>query len=85
MLSEDTGTRGRGNYELELGNAWTRQDSVADFLFQPQFSWGLPSAFDLIVQPSWASIDGPAQNAKGITSTAADRQWLLGITVRGAP
>jgi hypothetical protein len=59
MLSEDTGTQGRGNTEIELGYAWSRQDRTAIFLFQPQVSYGTSSTLDLIVQPSWSSVDQP--------------------------
>ena len=57
MLSEDTGTQGRRNAELELGYAWSQQDSASVFLFQPQLSYGTSPTFDLIIQPSWTYVD----------------------------
>ncbi len=52
MLSEDTGTQGTGNAELELGYAWSEDDGARSFLFQPQLSYGVTPSLDLIVQPS---------------------------------
>jgi hypothetical protein len=75
MLSEDTGTQGRGNAELELGYAWSRQDGVSIFLFQPQLSYGLATPFDLIIQPSWTSVDGSLQNERGLGDTNLDFKW----------
>lgn len=76
MLSEDTGTQGRGNTELELGYAWSRQDRSSLFLFQPQLSYGTGTTFDLIVQPSWTIIDtlGVGQ-VKGLGDTNVDFKW----------
>src|SRR5262245_25046373 len=41
QMSEDTGTQGAGNFELELGNDWSRDDGSRSYLFQPQLSYGL--------------------------------------------
>ncbi len=38
MLSEDTGTQGLGNFELELGYDWSAFAGSRSFLFQPQLS-----------------------------------------------
>jgi len=76
MLSEDTGTQGRGNTELELGYAWSHQDRTAIFLFQPQVSYGTSSTLDLIVQPSWTSVDQPgAARDRGLGDTNLDFKW----------
>lgn len=71
MLSEDTGTQGRGNAELELGYAWSRDHGTDLFLFQPQLSYGTSSTFDLILQPSWTDVGG----AKGLGDTNLDFKW----------
>ena len=34
MLSEDTGTQGRGNAELELGYEWDELSGIESLLFQ---------------------------------------------------
>ncbi|MEJ0038063.1 MAG: hypothetical protein WDO68_18630 [Gammaproteobacteria bacterium] len=76
MLSEDTGTQGRGNLELELGSAWSRAEGVRAFLFQPQLSYGVSPALDLIVQPSWLMNDGRGgQEARGFGDTNVDAKW----------
>lgn len=89
MLSEDTGTQGRGNFELELGYDWSRSQSAREFLFQPQLSYGVSPALDLIVQPSWISTVTSAggQSAHGAGDTNLDAKlrlygtapWSLGI------
>ena len=48
LLSEDTGTQGKGNYELELGYDWSQQAGDQNFLFQPQLSWGVSPTIDAI-------------------------------------
>lgn len=76
MLSEDTGTQGRGNAELELGHAWSRDHGASIFLFQPQLSYGTSSKFDLIIQPSWTMVDAPdAGRERGLGDTNLDFKW----------
>jgi hypothetical protein len=76
MLSEDTGTQGRGNAELELGYAWSRADATSVFLFQPQLSYGTSSTFDLIIQPSWTTVAAfGAPREKGLGDTNLDFKW----------
>jgi hypothetical protein len=76
MLSEDTGTQGRGNTEIELGYAWSHQDGTSIFLFQPQLAYGTSSTLDLIVQPSWTSVDSPdAPRERGLGDTNLDFKW----------
>src|SRR6202000_828783 len=76
MLSEDTGTQGRGNTELELGYAWSRLDGTSSFLFQPQLSYGTSTTFDLILQPSWTRVSTPGlPQQKGLGDTNLDFKW----------
>jgi hypothetical protein len=76
MLSEDTGTQGTGNAELELGNAWGQDHGVSTFLFQPQWSYGVSSTLDLIIQPSWTSVTTPgAGRERGLGDTNLDFKW----------
>lgn len=75
MLSEDTGTQGAGNAELELGYAWSRQHNDRSFLFQPQLSYGNSSTFDLIVQPSWLLNQHTAAHTAGWGDTNLDVKW----------
>jgi hypothetical protein len=76
MLSEDTGTQGRRNVELELGYAWSPRSPTSVFLFQPQLSYGTSSRFDLIIQPSWTVVDTPdSGHEKGLGDTNLDFKW----------
>jgi len=77
MLSEDTGTQGIRNAELELGYAWSQDHGADIFLFQPQLSYGTSTTFDLIIQPSWTIVDAPgtAGRGKGPGDTNLDFKW----------
>lgn len=76
MLSEDTGTQGAGNFELELGYDWSRLDAARAFLFQPQLSYGTSPTLDLIVQPSWLrSTDPLGRRTQGLGDTNLDFKW----------
>ncbi|HUI61640.1 MAG TPA: transporter [Steroidobacteraceae bacterium] len=75
MLSEDTGTQGRDNVELELGYDWSRQAGDHSFLFQPQLSWGASTTLDLIVQPSWIIDHAKGGTARGSGDTNLDAKW----------
>src|SRR5215467_14473965 len=76
MLTEDTGTQGTGNAELELGFSWASDEGNRSFLFQPQLSYGATPTLDLIVQPSWLDTDiVGAQPASGLGDTNLDFKW----------
>jgi hypothetical protein len=76
MLSEDTGTQGKGNWELELGYAWIQSGADRSFLFQPQLSYGASPTLDLIVQPSWTMVEGdPGGRVRGLGDTNLDAKW----------
>jgi hypothetical protein len=76
MLTEDTGTQGTGNTELELGFSWASDSGDRAFLFQPQLSYGATPALDLIVQPSWTSNDiAGADSVRGLGDTSLDFKW----------
>jgi hypothetical protein len=76
MLSEDTGTQGIRNAELELGYAWSQDHGADLFLFQPQLSYGTSTTFDLILQPSWTYVDAPGTGPeKGLGDTNVDVKW----------
>jgi hypothetical protein len=76
MLSEDTGTQGSRNFELELGQDWSRLDGLHVFLFQPQLSIGASPTFDLIVQPSWLRESGSVgEPVQGLGDTNVDFKW----------
>jgi hypothetical protein len=80
LQTEDTGTQGAGNVELENGLGWTHQGGAALFDYQPQWSYGASAALDLIVQPSWLSsrpaADGTAApTTRGGGDTNLDFKW----------
>jgi hypothetical protein len=75
MLSEDTGTQGKGNLELELGYDWSQQASDKNFLFQPQLSIGASTTVDLIVQPSWLVDQADTHRLEGLGDTNLDAKW----------
>jgi hypothetical protein len=76
MLSEDTGTQGKNNWELELGYAWIRSGADRSFLFQPQLSYGASPTLDLIVQPSWTTVEGTAgSGVRGLGDTNLEAKW----------
>src|SRR6478752_3328011 len=75
MLTEDTGTQGTGNAELELGYSWANDAGNSSFLFQPQLSYGATPTLDLIVQPSWYSNDIGDNRVHGAGDTNLDFKW----------
>jgi hypothetical protein len=75
MLTEDTGTQGTGNAELELGYSWASDSGDRSFLFQPQLSYGATPTLDLIAQPSWTSNDISGRSVHGEGDTNLDFKW----------
>jgi hypothetical protein len=78
LQTEDTGTQGTGNVEIENGLQRTRAGDGTVFLYQPQISIGVATTFDAIVQPSWTRVDtdGPQGHAaSGLGDTNADFKW----------
>ncbi|HEX5122215.1 MAG TPA: hypothetical protein VFV97_03130, partial [Rhodanobacteraceae bacterium] len=75
MLTEDTGTQGTGNAELELGYSWASDSGNRSFLFQPQLSYGASPTLDVIVQPSWYSNDINGDSVRGAGDTNLDFKW----------
>jgi len=78
LLTEDTATQGAGKFELELGNAWTRDGGERAYEFGPQLSYGVLPNLDAIVRPAWLALrtagDG-ATTARGAGDTAVDVKW----------
>jgi len=75
LQTEDTGTQGAGNVEIENGLARARQDGTQLTTFQPQVSVGLATALDAIVQPSLVRWRAPGQCASGWGDTNLDAKW----------
>ena len=76
LQTEDTGTQGAGNVEIENGLARARFDSTTLTTYQPQVSVGLAPTLDVIVQPSFAGLHAPAQApVSGWGDTNIDAKW----------
>jgi len=79
LITEDTATQGRGNVELEIGNAWTRDGADRSYELGPQLSYGLLPQLDLILRPTWldqrSTGEGLTLHARGAGDTAADVKW----------
>jgi hypothetical protein len=75
VLTEDTGTQGKGRFELELGTEWAREGDARAFEFGPQLSWGALDNLDLIVRASWLDLRGTDASSRGIGDTALDVKW----------
>lgn len=90
LVTDDTGTQGTGNAEFEGGFSWTRDGRDSAFVFQPQLSYGVLPALDLIAAPSWlvtrTEQDG---TARGFGDTSLEAKWRffasapLSFAVRG--
>jgi len=75
LQTEDTGTQGEGNVELENGLSWSRADGSHVFAYQPQISYGLAPTVDVIVQPSWLDVHGGGTRTAGWGDTNFDAKW----------
>lgn len=76
LQTEDTGTQGAGNVEIENGLARARFDGTTLTTYQPQVSVGLAATIDAIVQPSLAWLHAPAQpSVSGPGDTNVDAKW----------
>jgi len=79
LISEDTGTQGRGKFELELGTATAHDDGARVTELDPQLSFGALDNLDAIVRPSVFWLRGSAADAagrgQGSGATALDVKW----------
>ncbi len=76
LQTEDTGTQGAGNLEIENGLSRARYDATTLTLYQPQLSVGLATTIDAIVQPSveWVHASGQG-SISGFGDTNVDAKW----------
>ena len=78
LQTEDTGTQGAGNVEIENGLQRARSEATTLTTYQPQVSVGLATTVDAIVQPSFAWQQVPGQSpASGRGDTNIDGKWRL--------
>ncbi len=82
LQTEDTGTQGAANVEIENGLQRARFGGTTLFTYQPQVSVGLAATVDAIVQPSWVSQrtteaagTSSALTASGLGDTNVDAKW----------
>ena len=76
LQTEDTGTQGVRNLEIENGLSRARLGASTLATYQPQVSLGLAPTVDAIVQPSLAWLEAPAQaSTSGWGDTNVDGKW----------
>jgi hypothetical protein len=76
LQTEDTGTQGAANVEIENGLSRARVDSTTLTTYQPQVSVGLATTVDAIVQPSVVWLHAPGQSSvSGLGDTNIDGKW----------
>ena len=76
LQTEDTGTQGAGNVEIENGLSRARFDSTTLTTYQPQVSVGLATTVDAILQPSVVWLHAPSRSpASGLGDTNIDAKW----------
>ena len=76
LQTEDTGTQGASNVEIENGLQRARFDSTTLTTYQPQVSVGLATTVDAIVQPSLVWQHAPGQSSvSGWGDTNIDGKW----------
>ena len=76
LQTEDTGTQGAANIEIENGLSRARFDSTTLTTYQPQLSVGVAAAVDAIFQPALVRLQAPGQPAvMGLGDTSLDGKW----------
>ena len=79
LISEDTGTQGRGKFELELGSTITHGQGGRIVELDPQLSYGAFGALDVILRPSVFWLTGGAAEgagrSPGFGATSLDVKW----------
>jgi hypothetical protein len=75
LQTEDTGTQGAGNLEIENGLSHARFASTTQAMYQPQLSLGLATTLDAIVQTAYVWQHTPQERASGLGDTNVDAKW----------
>jgi len=89
LQTEDTGTQGTGNLEIENGLSRMRSASTTQTVYQPQLSLGLATSLDAIVQPAYVWQHMPQERGSGLGDTNVDAKWRfwdshpLSFAIRG--
>jgi len=76
LQTEDTGTQGTANVEIENGYSRARFDGTTLTTYQPQLSVGVATSVDAILQPALVRLQAPGQPAvTGLGDTNLDGKW----------
>jgi len=76
LQTEDTGTQGTANVEIENGFSNARFDSTTVATYQPQLSIGVANSVDAILQPALVRVRSPQQaSVTGWGDTNLDAKW----------
>ena len=81
-ITDDTGTQGKGRFELQLGAQYTRTPvddvTLSNFQFAPQLSYGVAEPVDLIFRPTYnvnVASGGQSARASGFGDTNLEFKW----------
>ena len=76
LQTEDTGTQGAANVEIENGLSRARFDATTLTAWQPQLSVGVATSVDAILQPALVRLQAPGRPAvAGLGDTNLDGKW----------
>jgi len=76
LQTEDTGTQGAANVEIENGFSRARFDATTLTTWQPQLSVGVATSVDAILQPALARLQAPGRpTLTGPGDTNVDGKW----------
>ena len=75
LVTEDTGTQGRGKFELE--NAFQRQHDGVDrsWEYAPQLSYGVGDSVDIAARLQWLEQRSTDSQQRGLGDSAIDVKW----------
>lgn len=82
LLSDDTGTQGQGNWQLELNTDHTRTREGGESVWQravgSMLTRGVTDNLDLAVSQPWMQTSGPGQDReRGVGDTTVQAKWRL--------
>jgi hypothetical protein len=79
LISEDAATQGKGAFELEIGNSWTKDAGTRTYELGPQLSYGITPELDALLRPTWLDVrttgDEAGTRSRGVGDTAVDVKW----------
>jgi len=83
LITDDTGTQGKGKYQLELNSEFSHEDedgaAVDTFELTPVISYGLKDAVDLVLGIPYQRIrlkeDGQKSTEDGLSDISLELKW----------